>query len=140
MSEDDAGAALADAPADPPNASGNADRMPPLAPSAAGSLHIELPAAFKGDGTESFSSWARRFEVAVQAMTPQGTDMMNMLASVLPTRLSDAAFLYWDSLPNSVKTSYNTVKDRLRHVFGLQHSLPFFQTHVNARPARLVKV
>lgn len=137
MSEDDAGAALADAPADPPNASGNADRMPPLAPSAAGSLHIELPAAFKVDGTESFSSWARRFEVAVQAMTPQGTDMMNMLASVLPTRLSDAAFLYWDSLPNSVKTSYNTVKDRLRHVFGLQHSLPFFQTHVNARTRKI---
>lgn len=85
-----------------------------------------------GDGSESFSSWARRFEVAVQAMTPQSTDM---LASVLPTRLSDAAFLYWNSLPTSVKTSYNAVKDRLRHVFGLQHSLPFFQTP--ARPHKI---
>lgn len=118
------------------SASGSVNQQP-LAPFVAGNLHIELPAAFKGDGTESFSSWARRFEVAVRAITPQGTDLMNMLSSVLPTRLSDAAFLYWDSLPTPVKTNYNTVTERLKHVFGLQQSLPYFQTHVNARPRKI---
>lgn len=61
-------------------------------------LKIELPPAFKGDGTESFTSWSRHFEVAVQAMTSSDADLSSVMASVLPTRLADAAFLYWDNL------------------------------------------
>lgn len=87
MSENDSGAAFSDAPFETPGTSGNTNRMPPLAFSVTGSLHIKLPAAFKGDCSESFSSLACHFEVVVQATTPQGTDFMNMLASVLPTWL-----------------------------------------------------
>lgn len=104
--------------------------------SVSSSLKIELPPAFKGDGTESFTSWSRRFEVAVQAMSSSDTDLSTVMASILPTRLADAAFLYWDSLPASTQRDYDSVKEKLRDVFGPQYSLPFFQTHVNARPRK----
>ncbi|KAK2920502.1 hypothetical protein Q8A73_002706 [Channa argus] len=108
-----------------------------LAPHAVSSnLKIDLPSAFKGDGTESFTSWSRRFEVAVQAMTSPDADLSTVLASILPTRLTDAAFLYWDSLSPSMQREYDLVKDKLREVFGPKYSLPFFQTHVNARPRK----
>lgn len=99
-------------------------------------LTIDLPPVFKGDGTESFTSWSRRFEVAVQAMTPPEVDLPTVMSSVLPTRLADAAFLYWDSLPSSAQKDYDLVKDKLKEVFGPKYSLPFFQTHVNARPRK----
>lgn len=109
----------------------------PLAPHAiSGALKIDLPPAFKGDGIESFTSWSRRFEVAVQVMTSPEADLTTVMASVLPTRLADAAFLYWDSLPPSIQRDYDLVKERLRDVFGPKYSLPFFQTHVNARPRK----
>jgi len=91
-------------------------------------LKIDLPPAFKGDGTESFTSWSRRFEVAVQAMSSTDTDLHTVMASVLPTRLADAAFLYWDSLPSSVQKDYDSVKEKLKDVFGPIYSLPFIQT------------
>ena len=99
-------------------------------------LKIDLPPAFKGDGTESFTSWARRFEVSMQAMTPPDADLSTLMASILPTRLADAAFLYWDSLPPLTQKNYGLVKDKLRDVFGPKYSLPFFQTNVNARPRK----
>ena len=99
-------------------------------------LKIDLPPAFKGDGTESFTSWSRRFEVAVQAMSSTDADLPAVMASVLPTRLADAAFLYWDSLPSSTQRDYDSLKEKLRDVFGPIYSLPFFQTHVNARPRK----
>ena len=60
-------------------------------------LKIELPPVFKGDGTEFFTNWSRRFEVAVRAFHSPGADVEGVLAAVLPTRLADAAFLYWDT-------------------------------------------
>uniref|UniRef100_A0AAV2IXX9 Gag protein n=1 Tax=Knipowitschia caucasica TaxID=637954 RepID=A0AAV2IXX9_KNICA len=81
-------------------------------------LKIDLPPPFKGDGTESFSSWARRFEVAVEAMSSPDMDYSAMRSAILPTRLSDAAFLLWDSLPSATKKDYDTVKVKLGVVFG----------------------
>lgn len=75
--------------------------------SVSSSLKIDLPPAFKGDWTESFTSWSRRFEVAVQAMSSTDTDLSTVMASNLPTRLADAAFLYWDSLPASTQRDYD---------------------------------
>ena len=104
--------------------------------SVSSSLKIDLPPACKGDGTESFTSLSRRFEVAVQAMSSTDTDLSTVMASVLPTRLADAAFLYWDSLPASTQRDYDSVKEKLKDVFGPKYSLSFFQTHVNARPRK----
>lgn len=104
--------------------------------SVSSSLKIDLPPAFKGDGIESFTSWSRRFEVAVQAMSSTDTDLSTVMASNLPTRLADAAFLYWDSLPASTQRDHDSVKEKLRDVFGPKYSLSFFQTHVNARPRK----
>lgn len=111
----------------------------PVTPATVSSaLKIDLPPAFKRDRTESFTSWSRRFEVAVQAMTSPNADLSPMMASNLPTRLADAAFLYWDSLPSSTQKDYDDYyedfKEKLKEVFGPKYSLPFFQTHVNARP------
>lgn len=109
----------------------------PLAPSTISSaLKIELPSAFKGDGSESFTSWSRRFEVAMQAMISPDADLSTVMASVLPTRLTDAAFLYWDSLSPVIQRDYDLVKEKLRDVFGPKYSVPFFQTHINARPRK----
>ena len=101
-----------------------------------GALKIYLPPAFKGDGTESFTSWSRRFEVAVQAVSSPDADISTVMASVLPTRLADAAFLYWNSLPAATQSDYDSAKDKLKDFFGPKYSLPFFQTTGNARPRK----
>jgi hypothetical protein len=44
-------------------------------------------------------------------------DLPTLMASVLPTRLADAAFLYWDSLPPLTQGDYDSVKEKLRDVF-----------------------
>lgn len=69
-------------------------------------------------------------------MTSPDADLSTVMASVLPTRLSDAAFLYWDSLSSTTQRDYDSVKEKLREGFGPKYSLPFFQTHVNARPRK----
>ena len=79
-------------------------------------LKIDLPPAFKGDGTESFTSWSRCLEVAVQAMNSTVTDLPTVLAYVLPISLADAAFLYWDSLPPSTQGDYDSVKEKLHAI------------------------
>lgn len=100
-------------------------------------FRIDLPPAFKGDGTESFASWSRRFEVSVEAIASQSNqDSQVILASVLPTRLADAAFLYWDSLMPALKKDYSAVKDKMKEVFAQKQYIPFFQTYVNARPRK----
>lgn len=99
-------------------------------------LKIELPPLFKGDGTEFFTNWSRRFEVAVRAMHMPDANIDNVLAAVLPTRLADAAFLYWDSLPPATQKNYADVKKQLLDVFGPKHTLPFFQTSMLAHAGR----
>ena len=64
-----------------------------------GALEIECLPALKGCGTESFSSLSQHFEVAVQTMTSPDAAVSTVMASILPTHLADAAFLYWDNLP-----------------------------------------
>lgn len=59
-----------------------------------------------------------------------------MLASVLPTHLADSAFLYWDSLSLMVQKTYSVIKTKLKEALGPKHSLPFFLTHVIARPRK----
>ena len=63
-------------------------------------------------------------------------DLPTVMASVLPTRLADAAFLYWDSLPPLTQGDYDSVKEKLRDVFRPVYSLPCFQTHLNAQPRK----
>ena len=91
----------------------------------------DLPAPFSGDGTEDFSVWCRRLEVAVNANphlhTPQ-------LSALLPAKLSGAAFTLWDSLSADVKNNYDRVKSALAAVFVKHQSLQKFQTCINARP------
>ncbi len=99
-------------------------------------LKINRPTAFKGDGTESFTGWSQPFEVAVQAMSSPDADLSAVMASILPTCLANAAFLYWDSLPPSTQRDYGLVKEKLREVFGPKYSLLFFQMNVNARPCK----
>lgn len=114
----------------------SASATPPASHPVPSALKIDLPTVFKGDGNESFTSWSRRFEVAVQAMSTPDADLSAVMASILPTRLADAAFLYWDSLPPFIQKDYALVKEKLREVFGPKYSLPFFQTNVNARPRK----
>lgn len=86
-----------------------------------GPLKINLPPAFQGDGL--VASWSRRLEVAVQTMyNLPDVDLDPVLASVLPTRLADAAFLYWDSLSPIVQKTYTVVKTKWKEVFGPRHS------------------
>ncbi len=90
----------------------------------------DFPHIFMGDGKEDFSKWCRRFEVAVEAAPNYDEDS---LAKLLPTRLGGAAFSYWDSLPDAVKSDYDAVKEKLKTVFGQTAYLSTFQSYVNAR-------
>ncbi len=63
-----------------------------------------LPPDFTGDGNESFSQWARHFQVCCETL---GMDKLQ-LAMVLPSKLAGAAFSYWDSLSDDIKVDYDT--------------------------------
>lgn len=79
-------------------------------------VKIELPTPFSSDETVR----ARQFEVAIRALT-EGDDPASVnyeLVRILPTRLSNAAFLLWDSLPKTVQADYTAVKERLKEAFG----------------------
>lgn len=54
-------------------------------------------------------------------MTAPDADLTTVMSSILPPRLSDATFLYWDSLPPAIQRDYNSVKEKL-HV---GHITPF---------------
>lgn len=89
-----------------------------------------LPPDFTGDGSESFSQWARRFQVCCET---SGMDKPQ-LAKVLPSRLAGAAFSYWDSLSDDIKSNYDTTCLKMSAVFDQKQQLRTFQTYLNARP------
>ena len=51
---------------------------------------------------------------------------------ILPTRLTKAAFLLWDSLPAAVQADYNAVKERLQEAFFF-FFLDCFRANIAAR-------
>ncbi|KAF7688153.1 hypothetical protein HF521_014159 [Silurus meridionalis] len=77
----------------------------------------------------------RHFEVAVRALTEgDGAASYNYeLVRILPTRLSNAAFLLWDSLPAAVQADYTAVKERLE-TFGQRQFMDRFRASLSARP------
>lgn len=95
-------------------------------------FQVELPPIFHGDGSEDFGQWCRRLEVAVKAsqFNKSGLD------EILPIRLGGAAFNYWDSLADSIKSDYAKVKSMMNEIFRKQDFITTFQTYVNARPRR----
>ncbi|XP_024122024.1 uncharacterized protein LOC112142718 [Oryzias melastigma] len=96
-------------------------------------FRICLPAPFSGDDSQSFLSWARQLEVAVGATAGSGEACEDELARILPTQLSSAAFLLWDSLTDLAKADYNTAKEKLGAAFGQRQALERFRTSLSAR-------
>lgn len=100
-----------------------------------GRVRIELPPPFSGEGQQSFPNWSRQYEVAVKALVGgPGGDYDYELVRLLPTRLTKAAFLLWDSLPTAVQGDYEKVKERLQEAFGQKHFLECFRANLSARP------
>ena len=107
--------------------------MPPPT-SSTSQLHYfktDLPAPFSGDGTEDFTLWCRRLEVAINVSPHENKPQ---LAALLPAKLSGNAFTLWDILSNDVKDDYDRVKSTLSSVFVQHQSIHRFQTCMNARP------
>ena len=99
-------------------------------------VKIDLPSPFSGeDEKQSFLCWARQFEVAVRALVEgdEKTTYHYELLRILPTRLSRAAFLLWDSLPTTVQADYSAVKERLKEAFGRKQFLDRFRANLSAR-------
>lgn len=99
----------------------------------AGNVRIELPPPFAGDEEQSFLCWIRQYEVAVTALVGDSEDCDHELSRLLPTRLTRAAFLLWDSLPRPLKMDYPAVKARLMEAFGRGYFLDRFKTNLSAR-------
>lgn len=99
-------------------------------------IRIDLPPPFSGDERQSFLCWARQFEVAVRALTEDdnGVSYSYELARILPTRLSNAAFLLWDSLPGAVQADYTAAKEKLKEAFGQRQLMDRFRASLSARP------
>ena len=100
-------------------------------------VKIDLPSPFSGeDNQQSFLCWARQFEVAVRALVEGegGRTYQYELARILPTRLSKAAFLLWDSLPATVQGDYEAAKNKLKEAFGQKQYLDRFRANLSARP------
>lgn len=101
----------------------------------ASGVRIELPPPFTGEDKQSFPCWARQYEVAVRALVGGiGGDYDYELVRLLPTRLTKAAFLLWDSQPAAVQTDYPAVKEKLMEAFGQRHFLDRFRANLAARP------
>ncbi|KAL0151983.1 hypothetical protein M9458_052701 [Cirrhinus mrigala] len=98
-------------------------------------VRIELPPPFSGDEKQSFLCWARQFEVSVRALTEgDGVASYNYeLARILPTRLSNAAFLLWDSLPRTIQADYAAAKERLKEAFVQRQFMDRFRASLLAR-------
>ncbi|XP_071944415.1 uncharacterized protein [Antedon mediterranea] len=122
--------------------SNKAQSSPPASPppqprqaydnNAANAMKIELPPFFVGNGTEDFSVWCRRLEVALDALPVNNPIDMTKL---LPSRLSGPAFNYWDNLPALVKNNYQEVKEQLTKVFRADtNKIDAFKRMMNARP------
>lgn len=92
---------------------------------------IDLPHPFSGDGTEPFSAWIQRFEVALNVSA-----VFLDKAKLLPVKLTGPAFAYWQSLSSEVKADYELTKASLTTVFGRTTFLATFQTFLNARPRK----
>lgn len=103
-------------------------------PFSSSDVKIELPPLFSGADGESFSCWSRQYEVAVRALVAgTGGDYEYELARILPTRLSKAAFLLWDSLPAAVQADYSSIKEKLQEAFRQRHFLDCFKANLAAR-------
>lgn len=101
----------------------------------ASGVRIELPPPFTGEDRESFAGWARQYEVAVRALVGgTGGDYDHELVRILPTRLTKAAFVLWDSLPAAIQNDYTGVKEKLLEAFGQRHYLDCFRANLSARP------
>lgn len=93
----------------------------------ASGFRIELLPPFTGEDKQSFAGWARQYEVAIRALVGgTGGDYDNELVRILPTRLTEAAFLLWDSLPAVIQGNYTIVKEKLQEVFRQRHFLDCF--------------
>lgn len=100
----------------------------------ASNIRIELPPPFEGGEKQSFPCWTRQYEVAVSALVGgTGRDYDYELVRILPTRLTKAAFLLWDSLPSTVQADYTAVKEKLQEAFGQRHFLDCFRANLSAR-------
>ncbi|KAF4104563.1 hypothetical protein G5714_013894 [Onychostoma macrolepis] len=102
-------------------------------------VRIELPPPFSSFEKKSFLCWARQFEVSVRALT-EGDGIASYyyeLARILPTRLSNAAFLLWDSLPHTVQADYTAAKERVKEAFGQRQFMDRFKASLSARPRAL---
>ncbi|KAM8822037.1 uncharacterized protein ACB058_021716 [Synchiropus picturatus] len=97
-------------------------------------VRIELPPPFAGDEEQGFPCWVRQYEVAVSALVGNNDqECEDELSRILPTRLTKAAFLLWDSLPRAVQRDYAAVKARLMEAFGHGYFLDRFRTNLSAR-------
>lgn len=98
-------------------------------------VRIDLPPPFTGEDRQSFPSWCRQYEVAVKALVGGTVGEYDYeLVRILPTRLTKAAFLLWDSLPTAVQADYTAVKERLQEAFGQRHFMDCFRANLSARP------
>ena len=72
--------------------------------------------------------------MAVKALV-EGTsgDFDYELVRILPTRLTKAAFLLWDSLPPAIQADYAKVKEKLQEAFGQRLFLDCFRASLSAR-------
>ncbi|XP_061765808.1 uncharacterized protein LOC133558442 [Nerophis ophidion] len=100
----------------------------------ASNVKIEFPQPFSGEEKQSFPCWARQYEVAVKALVGgTGSNFDYELVRILPTRLTNAAFLLWDSLPTAVQADYDQVKEKLQEAFGQKRFLDCFRANISAR-------
>lgn len=93
---------------------------------------VDLPPCFHGDGKdqESFSLWKTRLELTVKACADgQQLD----ITTILPTRISGDALVYWLSFSPEVQRNYDQCVTKLNDVFGRKEFLLHFQTFVKAR-------
>lgn len=73
----------------------------------AGNIKIELPLPFTGEKSKAFPARPDS-KVALRTLLA-GSDYDYELVRILPTRLTKATFLLWDSLPAAVQADYTAV-------------------------------
>ncbi len=95
---------------------------------------LQLPSPFMGDDeNEDISIFLMKLEDVLNTVIEDEDELAEKLQTILPQRLSGAAYKVYRALPEAVKEDYDQTKQALLEAFNNQHKIRAFQNSITAR-------
>ena len=95
---------------------------------------LTLPPPFMGDDShEDISIFFMKLEDVLRTVIEDEEELTEKLLTVLPQRLSGAAYKVYRALPEAIREDYEQTKGALLEAFNNQHKIRAFQNSITAR-------